>query len=886
MINSNRIQKYTFRTVRLLSYSGLLGLLLLIGQIVAAYSYTESAKLQASDREAGDQFGESVAINGSRAIVGAPSEDSGGDHAGAAYIFKRNGADTWSQVARLHASDATAADYFGYAVDISGNRAIVGAPFHEGGWSGAGAAYFFERDGNGIWHEVSKVQASDKGSGDNLGWSVAIDGEWAAIAAYKEDNSGGSESGAVYLFRRQLNGSWVEVDKLKSSDSQSRDFFGHAVDISNDRLIVGALLEDASGNNAGSAYIFERDSDDVWHEVAKILGSEVDDFGRFARSVSISGSYAIVGAECDDTNGSCAGAAYMYERDGNGAWNEVAKVLASDGEESDLFGWNVAISGDRAVIGAFQEDTGGHDAGAAYIFERDNSGNWLEVTKVQAADNEAKDLFGFAVDMSDGRAIISARHDDNAAGAAYIFSDTDASCVAPPTGLISWWSGDGHANDITSSNHGTLHGHATFAPGMVEQALSLDGYGDFVSIPFNSNYDFAPHEQFTIDAWVKPEPRRSNQAILVKAPVYSDAWDWGLYVDSRNHFMAGLHFQHVLRSTTVVQSGTWYHVAVTYDNASWKLYVNGVLEAEHVGTPITQSTGALAMGRKGESAFHNDFFQGLIDEVELFDRALTADDIQEIYNAGAAGKCKDSENGAMYWADSRSGKIFRANLDGTGVADVLANISPYGIAVDTAAGKVYWTERGDPDKIRRANLDGSQIEDLIVDDALDWPFHIELDVSNGKMYWTCFYCQTIRRANLDGSNIEDLVIEPQIGILGLALDVDNGKMYWAGHRANLDGTGVESLPFRGRGIALDLTNETLYWARGNRIFRTDLDGAHAEGLVTGLVSAVDISLDVAGGQMYWVDTRTRKVQRADLDGNNVQDLVSGGLPTAVVITVP
>jgi len=205
--------------------------------------------------------------------------------------------------------------------------------------------------------------------------------------------------------------------------------------------------------------------------------------------------------------------------------------------------------------------------------------------------------------------------------------------LVPPSGLVSWWPGNGNANDIIDGNDGTLQHGAAFAPGRSAQAFSLDGVDDYVSIAFNLNYNFAPSGQFTIDAWVNPARIGYWQAIVVKSP--SDTrWDWGLYLDGSGRFMSGRHGLHIVTSTTVVTLGNWYHAAVTYNNGVWNLYVNGNLEATASGTYITQSAGGLAIGRKGESIPYADFYGGLVDEIEIFNRALSPQAIQNIYVYG------------------------------------------------------------------------------------------------------------------------------------------------------------------------------------------------------------------------------------------------------------
>ncbi len=389
--------------------------------VVAQAQFSEVAKIQASDKQAFDEFGRSVSISGDRAIVGAFAESTGGFFAGAAYIFERTGGG-WSQVAKIQASDQQAYDFFGGSVSISGDRAIVGATEEDTGGPSVGAAYIFERSG-GVWSQVAKIQASDKQAVDRFGNSVSISGDRAIVGVRSED-TGGASAGAAYIFERN-GGVWSEVAKIQASGKQSCAKFGESVSSRGDRAIVGADGEDTGGSGAGAAYIFER-SGGVWSEVSKIQASDKQSGDNFGQSVSINGDRAIAGADGEDTGGSSAGAAYIFERSG-GVWSEVAKIQASDKQAVDLFGTSVAIDVDRAIVGATREDTGGSDAGAAYIFER-SGGVWSEVAKVQASDKQASDQFGNSVSISGDHAIVGARLEDTGgsdAGAAYTFEALD-----------------------------------------------------------------------------------------------------------------------------------------------------------------------------------------------------------------------------------------------------------------------------------------------------------------------------------------------------------------------------------------------------------------------------------------------------------------------------
>jgi len=391
----------------------------------------EQAKIQALDKQANDWFGYSVAISedGNTAIVGAYLEDTGGSDAGAAYIFTRSGT-TWTQQKKIQALDKQAGDHFGISVSISddGNTAIVGASREDTGASNAGAAYIFTRSGT-TWTQQQKIQALDKQQYDEFGLSVSIsgDGNTAIVGAPYED-TGGSVAGAAYIFTRSGT-TWSQQQKIQSTDIQTYHVFGYSVAISGDgnTVIVLASGVDTGASNAGAAYIFAWSGTD-WSEQQKIQASDKQANDQFGISVSISddGNTAIVGVHREDTGGTDAGAAYIFTRSGT-SWSEQQKIQASDKQTYDLFGYSVTISGDgnTVIVGGLLEDTGGTDAGAAYVFTRTDS-VWTQREKIQASDKQASDYFGESVAISgDGNtAIVGATREDTGgtdAGAAYIY---------------------------------------------------------------------------------------------------------------------------------------------------------------------------------------------------------------------------------------------------------------------------------------------------------------------------------------------------------------------------------------------------------------------------------------------------------------------------------
>jgi hypothetical protein len=224
----------------------------------AAYQFDvttgqEIRKLVASDADAGDLFGYSVAVSGNVALVGAPEAEDD-DHrigSGAAYLFDVT---TGQQLRKLVAADAAAGDFFGYSVAISGDIALVGAPEHVDAASSSGSAYLFNV---ATGQQLAKLTASDAAMEDRFGHSVALSGDMALVGAFFNDAEG-SNAGAAYLFDVTTA---AQIIKLTPSDAAAGDWFGESVALSSDLALVGAKLHNNAGTNSGSAYLFSAAAD-------------------------------------------------------------------------------------------------------------------------------------------------------------------------------------------------------------------------------------------------------------------------------------------------------------------------------------------------------------------------------------------------------------------------------------------------------------------------------------------------------------------------------------------------------------------------------------------------------------------------------------------------
>ncbi len=372
------------------------------------------------------------------------------------------------QSAYVKASNTDPEDFFTWSTGVDGDTFIVGA-WGEGsaatgvdgdgstnGTGNAGAAYVFVKSGTS-WVQQAFLKASNTGTEDRFGWSVAVSGDIAVVGALQEDSSssgvngtqnrGSSNSGAAYVFVRN-GGVWSQQAFLKASNNGAGDQFGVGVAVSGETIAVGADGEDSdavgvNGNQAsnaaddsGAVYVFVR-SGGVWSQQAYIKAANTNAGDAFGRCVALDGDSLIAGAPFEDSNASGvngnranngsvdSGAAYVFTRTA-GVWSQQAYLKASNNGGADEFGCDVDLDGDRAIIGAPREDSastgvngdgandGATDSGAAYVFTR-TAGVWSQQAYLKASNTDADDRFGTGVAISGHQAIVGAPDEDSSA---------------------------------------------------------------------------------------------------------------------------------------------------------------------------------------------------------------------------------------------------------------------------------------------------------------------------------------------------------------------------------------------------------------------------------------------------------------------------------------
>jgi len=259
--------------------------------------WSQTAKLTASDSATFLGFGSAVALEGDRALIGAPGGLAGGTRVGAAYVFERSGS-VWTEMAKLTPSDGALFDAFGKSVSLSGDLALIGSGKDDGG-----AAYVYDHTAG--WAEVQKLVPSDPDPDDSFGSDVAILGNTAVIGDRRDDTMGQS-AGAAYVFERD-GSTWTQAAKLLADDGAALDGFGSSVAIEAERVVVGATAD-----VPGSAYVF-RKHPSGWTYEGKLVASDGVPFDNFGKSVAVAGDSILVGALNASGPFGDRGAAYFFQ---------------------------------------------------------------------------------------------------------------------------------------------------------------------------------------------------------------------------------------------------------------------------------------------------------------------------------------------------------------------------------------------------------------------------------------------------------------------------------------------------------------------------------------------------------------------------------------------
>ena len=403
---------------------------LLIAQAATAQPLNEAYILAPNDQTDSLQFGDHVDIHDGVIIVSGlglwtvPVP-------GAAYLFD---AATGTQLAKLDTPALEGPDQILFGAAIGANRAMVATR----NWAFTGTynprVWLFDTTDPASPVFLTYIQPSDAGNSDDFGDSIAIDGSVAIVGA--PGNAGAASfSGAAYLYDTTTG---AELGKIIASDGASVDQFGWSVDLEGNLAIVGARWEDESAPNGGAAYLYDITDPANPVELAKLFSPMGDENDYCGYSVTIAGNLAAVGAMFDDDLGLDSGAVYIYDITNPGIPVLTKKLLASDGEDTDDFGWSVALEGTTLLACSRTDDDIHPGGGSAYLFDLTDPANPVELTKIVPSDTSANATFGWSCAIDGTTAVIGASQSDAVGpnqGQAYIFDiDLAPECLADTNG--------------------------------------------------------------------------------------------------------------------------------------------------------------------------------------------------------------------------------------------------------------------------------------------------------------------------------------------------------------------------------------------------------------------------------------------------------------------
>ncbi len=380
-------------------------------------------KVISPEGSSSDAFSEKMAIYENTAMVSGELYDENFDVYRYIYVFNQSNG-KWHQSQKLVSE---AGEFFSGEVSIFGDTAMVAANSANGH-----IVYVYQQQDDKQWLLTDKLSPVDR-EVKNFGIAISIDQTIALIGAYGEDGEG-NNSGAAYIFEQGNNGQWTQQQKLTADTVEFSDYFAKTLALSGNVAIIGASQDQSNGALAGAAYIFEQGEDQVWRQQQKIIPDDIGSSDHFGFSVDVDSDSetAIIGAFRTDDHGNSSGSSYIFERAIDGSWFELDKLTADDALADAQFGHSVAIKGDSALIGAWNDDEMAEASGAVYLFHKNEDGEWLQQEKLVAPDAAAEESFGTTVKLTADLYMVGTNLEDgDSFGSAYFISiDTDGDGIA------------------------------------------------------------------------------------------------------------------------------------------------------------------------------------------------------------------------------------------------------------------------------------------------------------------------------------------------------------------------------------------------------------------------------------------------------------------------
>ena len=377
----------------------------------------EDLKIIPSDAADGDQFGYSISINNGIVAIGSIGDDDQGLFSGSVYLFD---AFSGNQIMKILPNDGAEFDFFGMSIALDNDIVAIGAPLDDDNGNLSGSAYLFDVN-TGV--QLAKLHPDDAAARDWFGSAIAISNDVVVVGAYENDDVP-VRSDSVYVFDASTG---VQVAKLIPNGGANLDTmgFGFSVSIDNNIVAAGATLEDGIDFQTGAAHIFDATTG---VELAKLMANDGEFQDLFGFSIAISNGIVAVGAPQDTENGILSGSAYLFDAN---TGEQLHKLIPNDGIKFQQFGFSIAIENGLAVVGAWDNDLG-VNSGSVYVFDV-NTG--LQIAKLLASDGTFNDRLGTSLAINNGIVAAGAYFDAPnhvQSGSAYVFN-VNINCPADLT---------------------------------------------------------------------------------------------------------------------------------------------------------------------------------------------------------------------------------------------------------------------------------------------------------------------------------------------------------------------------------------------------------------------------------------------------------------------
>jgi VCBS repeat-containing protein len=402
--------------------------------------HAEVTRLTASDGSSADEFGFSVGASRKLVVAGAPFDDDAmiqgsGNKTGSSYLYARDagGANAWGEASKIVALQRDIGDEFGYATDVNegGNLVAVGARKARPSGVTTGAAWIFRRSGDD-WVEEARLVAPGLASGDEYGYSVALNGagDVLVVGSPKHRPPSANRTGAAFVFTRNAaNQTWTFVARLNPTDGATDDDFGRSVSVNGSVIVVGSPRHSPTNKKSGAMYAYRQQTPGgSWTLASKLRSASGDNGDEFGHSVAVYGGWLAAGARLDEANGKKSGTVYLFQQSTTNPnlWTERRMLQSPTSGIDDEYGFSVDLDGQFLAVGARRESIAGRRAGALYVHSRDEGGaaQWGLVERLIPGSVDRDDEFGYSVALRQGVVAVGARRqqlDGRRFGATYVY---------------------------------------------------------------------------------------------------------------------------------------------------------------------------------------------------------------------------------------------------------------------------------------------------------------------------------------------------------------------------------------------------------------------------------------------------------------------------------